>query len=302
MAEHGVERSSQPAGRLLRLRMILFSFSCGLGWCVCVRYRPDLHPITPSVDVLHCAHPRGDGCVRPTRHTAINLVPGAHRSRPLITSRCVRTLEKLTVSLRELRNMTFIPPCPNLGYTYARRTLHNSREGRLKNMMGMGQRRRSHTAAAAEAAAAEVAAAAAAAVSRVPSSTSPDGLSAVSDIASAMHPRFETPGSKHGEAATTAGHHTDKCESCAVSPKGGRRTCRYRLRRGGGAKARGNGEGGPPEMNLKQHGRGGGKDKGWRSMHMVQCLRYHEVRVRGRRFVACLFRCWLLCDASSGIA
>lgn len=34
---------------------------------------------------------------------------------------------------------------------------------------------------------------------------------------------------------------------------------------------------GPPEVKVQQHGRGGGKEDGWRSMHMVQRLRYHEV-------------------------
>lgn len=34
---------------------------------------------------------------------------------------------------------------------------------------------------------------------------------------------------------------------------------------------------GPPEVKVHQHGRSNAKKDGWRSMHMVQCLRYHEV-------------------------
>lgn len=49
------------------------------------------------------------------------------------------------------------------------------------------------------------------------------------------------------------------------------------LRRGTKAVAKGEGREGPPEVKMQHHGRGGGKGVGWRSMHMVQCLRYHEV-------------------------
>lgn len=35
---------------------------------------------------------------------------------------------------------------------------------------------------------------------------------------------------------------------------------------------------GPLEVKMHRHGRGAGRGDSWRSMHMVQCLRYHKVR------------------------
>lgn len=73
----------------------------------------------------------------------------------------------------------------------------------------------------------------------------------------------------------------DKGESCAEpgSNSRGRRSYSYRLRRGqkdGAERDRGGNR--PAGVHMRHHGRGGSKEKGWRSMHMVQCLRYHEVR------------------------
>ncbi|CAM9154577.1 unnamed protein product [Scytosiphon promiscuus] len=174
------------------------------------------------------------------------------------------------------------------------RTLHHTRERRLKKMMSMGRRKRPHTAAASAAAATAATAVEASTAAPAQSSTSPDGLSPASDVIAALHSRKEAAGGKEakGTGAAVAGQHAEKDDTAAEaapSLKGGRKTCRYKLRRGGGAKGRGKGDKGgdrPPEMNLKQHGRGGGKDKGWRSMHMVQCLRYHEGPVWTLKFNA----------------
>lgn len=53
------------------------------------------------------------------------------------------------------------------------------------------------------------------------------------------------------------------------------------LKRGARA-AKGEDTDGPPEMKMHRHGRGAVRGDIWRSMHMVQCLRYHKVRCRLR--------------------
>lgn len=53
---------------------------------------------------------------------------------------------------------------------------------------------------------------------------------------------------------------------------------------------------GPPEVKMHRHGRGAGRGDIWRSMHMVQCLRYHKVRCRLRPGVmGYIFRAFNYC-------
>lgn len=154
--------------------------------------------------------------------------------------------------------------------------------------MSMGSRRRAHTAAAAIGAAGAAVTVATDSVSPALDSgaTSPDAIppTSASDV--------RTTRSNTEVAATLepSSRPADKCDSCADlrsnsnSNSNGRRSCSYKFRRGGKtARAKGGGGGGggnrPPEVHVKQHGRGGGKEKGWRSMHVVQSLKYHEVRL-----------------------
>lgn len=160
-----------------------------------------------------------------------------------------------------------------------RRTLHAHREHGLKRMMSMGTRRRAHTLAAADGGGgAAVAMMDSVSPALDSGATSPDAV-----LADARITRSNTEATA-SEAAAGLGpspHPADKCQSCNESRpnSNGRRSCSYKFRRGGG-KAKGGDGGGnrPPEMHIKQHGRGGGKDKAWRAMHLVQSLKYHEVR------------------------
>lgn len=150
----------------------------------------------------------------------------------------------------------------------------------------LGRRRRSHSSAAAAVAGVAAAAAAAAATATatdsvspaLDSGTSPDGMPAAVSEAGTASAEGAT-----GEALTPP---ADKSESRAEprSNSPGRRSYSYRLRRGPKDGAEGDGGGNRPAgVHLRQHGRGGSKEKGWRSMHMVQCLRFHEVRLAVHR-------------------
>ena len=68
------------------------------------------------------------------------------------------------------------------------------------------------------------------------------------------------------------------CGACAQPRPKGRCGGASKLRRGMGGGSKGEEPDGPAEVKMQHHGRGGGKESGWRSLHMVQCLRYHEVR------------------------
>lgn len=74
------------------------------------------------------------------------------------------------------------------------------------------------------------------------------------------------------------------CGTCPEPRAKGRGGGASRLRRGMGGGRKGEEPDGPPEVKMQHHGRGGGKESGWRSLHMVQCLRYHEVRCGAWRF------------------
>lgn len=163
------------------------------------------------------------------------------------------------------------------------------RERSLRKMMSMGTRRRAHTVATATAAAV----ATSESVSPVLDSgaTSPDAAVPAGERTA----RSSTEATASEAAATAAklgasprAHPADKCDSCTESRANSnvRRSCGYKFRRGGKAKGGGGGDGGgsrnrPPEVHIKQHGRGGGKEKAWKSMQLVQSLKYHEVRASG---------------------
>lgn len=154
------------------------------------------------------------------------------------------------------------------------RTLNTQREAQLRKMINMGRRRSSHTHTA-------VAAAPAAAVTATDSvspaldsgATSPDVIPGAAEETRTASIEVTV-----GEAVPPP---TDNGESCAEprSNSRGSRSCSYRLRRGQKDGAERDGSGNRPAgVHIRHHGRGGNKEKGWRSMHMVQCLQYHEVR------------------------
>ncbi|CAM9549463.1 unnamed protein product [Ectocarpus fasciculatus] len=151
------------------------------------------------------------------------------------------------------------------------RMLNRQRERRASKITSIGRRRGSHAAAGT--------AAHGVTLSGDPGATCPDGTPAPAEDATTADVG-ELPADKHDSGSRS-------------SSRPCRRSCSYRLRRGGKGRAKSDGRTAnrPPEVHVKQHGRGGGKNKDWRSMHMVQCLRYHEgpvwtmkFNVRGTRF------------------
>ncbi|CAM9725341.1 unnamed protein product [Ectocarpus sp. 6 AP-2014] len=143
------------------------------------------------------------------------------------------------------------------------RILNKQRERRASKTTSIGRRRGSHTAAGA--------AADGVTPSLDPGATSPDGIPAPAKDATAEV--GELPADKHDSRSRSKSH---PCK----------RTCSYRLRRGGKGRPKSDRRTAnrPPEVHVKQHGRGGGKGKDWQSMHMLQCLRYHEGPVWTMKF------------------
>ena len=109
-------------------------------------------------------------------------------------------------------------------------------------------------------------------------STSPDGVSGGAGVL----PNSEATARSNETGEALPGD----CGACAQPRPKGRGGGASRLRRGMSGAGKGEEPDGPPEVKMQHHGRGGGKESGWRSLHMVQCLRYHEVRREAVRWDA----------------
>lgn len=84
-------------------------------------------------------------------------------------------------------------------------------------------------------------------------------------------------------AASAASAPTRELDACAACRASGPGRCK---KRGSKGVSVGRHAENPPEVKVQQHGRGGTKEEGWRWMHMVQCLHFHEVMC-GRVFAGC---------------
>lgn len=144
--------------------------------------------------------------------------------------------------------------------------------------MSMGTRRRAHTAASAAGAAAMTDSVSPALDS---GATSPDAVPAAARTTRSNTEATGSEATATAAATATPGPSTHHHQSFtgSRSNSNGRRSCGYKFRRGGKGKGGDGGGNRPPEVHIKQHGRGGGKQKAWRSMHLVQSLKYHEVGV-----------------------